>query len=239
VSAGAGNARLLDTSALVTRLRGHHRALLAGQVPPGMSPHDLDQQASLLERLIVAWGEHTGRFDERDAAPLTAAVRVGLEEIRASLGATPPVATPGWEVVNQSASGLRLAFSGRDLPRLVTVGEVLAVRLGPDGGKPVGIVRWIKRAAAGPWECGLQLLAPSGSPVSLLSVNAKGEQTQSGALLLERESALAPPTLLAPRGTHADSREYALCHPGETLRVRAGPLLEQNRSVELFEATPA
>ena len=70
-------------------------------------------------------------------------------------------------------------------------------------------------------------------------MNAKGEPTQSAALLLERESALAPPTLLAPRGTHADSREYALCHPGETLRVRAGPLLEQNRVMELFEAMPA
>lgn len=236
---GAGQSRVLDTTALVTRLRAHHRALMAGQLPPGMSPHALDQQASLLEKLIVLWGESPGRLDDRERTGLSAAVRVGIDEIRASLGSTPPIAAPGWRVADRSLSGLQLEFSGRSLPHKVGVGEALAVRLGADAGKPVGVVRWIRRAGAGTWRCGLQLLAPSASPVSLLSANARGEPTQSLALLLERESALAPPTLLAPRGTHADSRQFALCYPGETQRVRAGRLLEQSQTVEIFEASAA
>lgn len=234
---GTGQSRVLDTTALVSRLRAHHRALMAGQLPPGLSPHAVDQQISLLEKLIVLWGESPGRLDAREPAALSAAVRVGIDEIRSSLNATAPIAAPGWRVADRSLSGLQLEFSGSALPRKVGVGEALAVRLGPERSKPVGVVRWIKRAGTGSWRCGLQLLAPSASPVSLLSANAKGEPTQSLALLLERESALAPPTLLAPRGTHADSREFALCHPGETQRVRAGTLLEQSHTVEIFEAT--
>ena len=53
--------------------------------------------------------------------------------------------------------------------------------------------------------------------------------------MLERESLLAPPTLLTSRGTHAEAREFAVCQRNTTLRVRAGPLLEQNRLIEVFE----
>lgn len=226
---------IVDATTLVARLNAHHRAVLNGEVPSSMTPYEVEAQASLLEYLITAWGGHEGRLEARESDGSSAITHVGVDEIATALGPHPVPASPDWEIANRSLGGLQLRHRGSRTPRRLAVGEAVSVHSVDGTFTPVGIVRWMRRSREGIWSCGVQILGPSATAASLLSTTPTGEPTQAPGLLLERDSLLAPPTLLALRGTHAEAREFAICQRDTTLRVRAGPLLEQNRLIEVFE----
>lgn len=227
---------ILDTTTLVGRLRAHHRAIVDGEVLSSIASYEREAQASLLDYLATAWGGNEGRLEARGDDGTTAVAHVGVEEIVTALGPHPAATSAEWEIANQSLGGLQLRHRGTRMPRRLAVGEAISVHTGERSFTPIGLIRWLRRSRDGIWSCGVQILGPSATAASLLSTTPTGEPTQAPGLLLERDSLLAPPTLLALRGTYAEAREFAVCQRDTTLRVRAGPLLEQNGLIEVFEA---
>lgn len=137
-----------------------------------------------------------------------------------------------WEVLNESAGGLRVRRSSG--PQSVGVGEVVAIRL---PGKPrwfIGAARWITLYDSGGMEFGLQFMAEDARTVL---VRDWGGFTKPG-LYFEPYGA-EPPKLLAPPETFAERKQFELEHRGEKFLVSGVRLRERTSRFDLFEVRPA
>jgi hypothetical protein len=257
-SAGA-NVFFLDLNNVVGRLSARRAAARGGTPGRGMPPEEM----ALLDKLISLWDDPPRRAFRRDASEMTVAVCAGLEAVRHYVdsegrpdateaaairsGITmpllpftdeaettqPPVVE--WDVVNESAGGLRLR---RSVARqAIPVGEVLGIRM---MGRPrwiVGLVRWITAGDGGAFEFGVQFLAPGARAVWVRPTISASPQARPG-LLLER--ALRDPSaeaLLAPPGLFSEMRELEVDEAGESRIVRATEAVECTARAEVFAFT--
>lgn len=216
---------------------------------------------ALLEKVARLWTDPPKRTSRRDPTEGSAAICSGLRtvgqlitvEAKADLiaqdeglrtGITMPLLAVlaeddsgplpvfEWEVLNQSAGGLRVRRNAG--PQSVGVGEVVAIRL---PGKPrwfIGAARWITLYDSGGMEFGLQFMAEDARTVF---VRDWGGATRPGLYFepYDRE----PPKLLAPPDTFAEGKEFELEHRGEKFLVRGARLRERTARFELFEVTRA
>jgi hypothetical protein len=148
---------------------------------------------------------------------------------------TPSYAAHEWMVVNQSTEGFTLRQLVANTSNL-HVGEVVALRANPTAPWYVGVVRWIQSDGPEDLDFGVQVLAPSASPVAIKPIIAKSSQTFLPAILLPAVHALKrSASIIAPVGNFHYQREFTLTEKGSSHTIRAVQLIEQTPEFEQFQ----
>jgi hypothetical protein len=258
---GGPNWRLLDANEVVAKLRARHKAFESGNVSSAAAKALGPEGPALLARLITLWGDPPKRASRRDEMDTSVAICIGLKAVshyvslqhrdepaEADLirrGITIPlIAVPQdeeskafpvneWEVVNQSAGGLKVR---REAPaqQPISVGEVVGVKLIGRSRWTIGVARWITVLESGGLEFGIQFLANAARSVSIQPTIAAISAQAKQALLLNEGDATAEALLTTPN-TFSDLREFEVDAEGAVSCVRATNLLEKTGRFELFE----
>ena len=260
---GGPNWRLLDTNPVVERLRARRQAVETGNVSATTSKATGPEMLALLGKLIVLWGDPPKRSSRRDPMEATVAICSGMRAIThfvsiepkispemekeaiESAATIPLVFVPDdevsksmnageWDVVNQSAGGLKVRRVGANLTQAITVGEVLGVKFMGNPRWTVGVVRWLTVLDEGGMEFGIQFLAPAARCVAVQPTVSTGAQVRPGLLLSDSGDFDTPDTLLAGTGTYSDLREFEIEDEGFVTRVRATSLIERTGRFDLF-----
>jgi hypothetical protein len=143
-----------------------------------------------------------------------------------------------WEVVNQSAGGLKVKRIGATNQSIV-VGEVVGIKF---LGKPrwtIGVVRWLTMLEDGGMEFGIQFLAPAARTVAVTPTITSSGTVKVGLLLNDSELSNDSDSLLTPPATYSDLREYEVEEDGVVVLVRATSLIEKTGRFELFHISPS
>lgn len=200
--------RWLDTAALLHSIRillteaaSDQNLIIAqtteasGEKPP----------RNLLQRLLVSWGTGGKRVFTRLPYRSTATVRFGLSAGHEAAGEQRQdrsLATAGasghCEIVNESAAGACLYWTGNKIPR-VRVGEIVTLQHAADAQGGIGVVRWLSQPPGKGVFFGVQMLVPSATPIALrLSDQAEMERDYLKGLLLPPPPRESTQTLLTP-----------------------------------------
>jgi len=259
---GGPNWRLLDANPIVDRLRQKKGAADAGQVSATMSKSLGPEGLALLGRLITLWGDPPKRSQRRNPAQSTVAICVGLKAVghfvsfepkldpaqeaeALKKGITMPLmALPTddasqaipvfeWDVVNESAGGLKVRRMGAT-QQPIGVGEVVGVKLGNRARWTVGVARWITMFDEGGMEFGIQFLGGMARNVWVQPTITSAPQAKPGLWMVFGEDTNEPDSLLTPPNTYSDLREFELDHEGHVTVVRASNLIEKTGRFELF-----
>lgn len=264
---GGPNWRILDANALVDRLRARKEAIEKGNVSAATSKAMGRDGVMLLGKLVTLWGDPPKRTSRRDAMDSTVAICIGLkavihyvelerhdpqreaEMIRRGI-TVPLVSLPSdadaraypvteWEVVNQSAGGLkvrRMASSQQS----VAVGELVGVKLPGRQRWTVGMVRWITVLEDGGLEFGVQFLASAARPVAIRpTITSLSTEPKAALILCEALPWQAGESLLASSNTFSDLREFEVEDAQRLFNVRATNLHEKTGRYEIFEFAPS
>ena len=197
---------------------------------------------SLLQRLAKLLGNPPKRVFRRLASQanveLCSGVRAIIHYLTEAAGSTTnnaPFALSEWEIVNQSAGGLKVRSPVGECTATVSMGEVVGVRYKGIPGWSVGMVRWVQNLDDGGVGFGIQMLAPRATPVSIMPALSSTTAPQPGLLLAAVPAMEQPPSLVALPGTYADGRELiVLQEAGEQMTVHAIKLIEHSTRFELF-----
>ena len=264
---GGPNWRLLDTNALVDKLKARKAAHESGNVSQTMSKAVGPEGLAMIGKLVTLWGDPPRRAYRRDPMDTTVALCVGLKAIghfvsTASKADTeaeaeairkgitiPLLAIPDdeaskahpvleWEVVNQSEGGLKVRRVAT-VHQSIGVGELLGIKVIGRSQWTIAVARWITLLDEGGMEFGLQFLAPAVCTVWVRPVGSSSPQSKQGVLLAAGEDAPGEESLLTPAGTYADLRVYELQGEDLSSRVRAAGMIEKNPRFELFYVSPA
>jgi hypothetical protein len=258
----AGNIlRVVDPTKLVDRLQQRLRAS-AGTTTPGKSraTHDL---TDLISRLIRLWGDPPKRQFRRSPTDSSVALCSGIraichftelsaqEDPEADAQAirdghtVPLLKIPDdsasqalgievWQVLNQSANGLRMhrEAGGRVA---VAVGETVGVRF--VGGKSwnVGVVRWLTLLEGAALEFGVELVAPSADSIVIEPTIGSAGRPAAALRLHPLLPGADSDTLLTSPDTFADLREFELRDIGSSTTVRATTLVERTSRFDMFQ----
>ena len=264
---GGENWRLLDANPLVERLRARKKALETGNVSATTSRMVGADGMALLEKLIVLWGDPPKRSSRRDAMETTVAICVGLKDLSHFVSCEPKgetlsegegirsgitmplitvpddevskqLAVHEWDVVNQSAGGLKVRRLAAARPS-IGVGEVVGIKSIGKSRWTIGVVRWITELESGALEFGLQFLSPGARTVSVLPTAVSIANQAKLALLLAEGESFGEQSLLTPPSTFADLREFEVEDEGMVSCVRATRLIEKTLRFELFHFSPS
>jgi hypothetical protein len=143
--------------------------------------------------------------------------------------------TSQWAVTNESAGGLGLkCISGSTQP--IRIGEIIALRSQDRQNWNIGVVRRVFSNKPEHLELGVQMLAPTASPITIKPVVAGPKDTFQPALLLpEIRSLQQPATIVAAPATYRSKLEYLLYQSSGISNVRAMRLVEQTASFDQFQ----
>jgi hypothetical protein len=260
---GGPNARLMDCNGLVTLLKEKTDRLQSGhqQTHGFNSPAE---HAAVLAKLIKLWGDPPKRAFRRDPAETQVAICYGLKAVAHFVGLEPEInfaaeaeaikagitipliSLPNdevsksfpvheWEVINQSAGGLKVHRLGQvDTP--LTVGEVIGIKFMAKPRWQVGAIRWVSMSEDGGIEFGIQLLSPHAHSVMARPTMSSGSNKSREALWLpEITGASDTERLLVPLNFFSDLREYEVATLHQAFNVRATTLVERTTRYELFE----
>ncbi|MDH5264267.1 MAG: hypothetical protein OEX21_05895 [Betaproteobacteria bacterium] len=259
---GGPNWRLLDANPLVERVRARRQAMETGNVSATTSKAMSPDMLVLLAKLVTLWGDPPKRASRRDPMDTSVAICAGMRalthfvSIQAKVSAQreaeaiergttiPLVHVPDdevsksmnvneWEVVNQSAGGLKVRRTG-PTTQAITVGEAVGIKSLGKAHWTVGVVRWLTMVDEGGMEFGIQFLAPAARYVSVQPTVSAAGQVRPGLLLSEDESFEEADTLLTTPGTYADLREFEVEDEGFISKVRATTLIERTGRFEIF-----
>jgi hypothetical protein len=265
--AGGFNWRLLDANPIVDRLRQKKVAAETGNVSATMSKTLNPEGLALLGRLITLWGDPPRRAHRRDPSESTVAICVGLKAVghfvsfeprmdaRAEAealkkgitmplmalptdDASQPVPVFEWDVVNQSAGGLKVRRMGAT-QQPIGVGEVVGVKLMDRSRWAVGVARWITMFDEGGMEFGIQFIGTMARPVWVQPTITSVPQAKLGLWLASDADSGEPDALLTQPNTYSDLREFELTQEGDVACVRATSLIEKTGRFELFHVSPS
>ena len=260
---GGPNWRLLDTNAIVDKLRARKQAMETGNVSSTTSKALGPDGLSLIAKLLQLWGDPPKRAYRRDPMETSVALCVGLKAIGHFVSATskvdpmaeaeairegitmPLVAVPDdeasrsmpvfeWNVVNQSEGGLKVRRESSS--QTIGVGDVVGIKA---MGKPhwtVAVTRWINVMDDGAMEFGLQFFAPAAAVVWIQPTISASPQAKQGVLLADGKE-IEGEALLAPPNTYAERREFEIQADDTISRVRAASLIEKSSRFELFHVS--
>jgi len=255
---GGPNWRLLDTNALVDKLRARKNAHDTGNVSATFSKSMTPETLALMGKLITLWGDPPKRAHRRDPMEATVAVCVGLKAVghfvtvdgsndaataeAIAAGKTIPLLkipddeesrsypVAQWDIVNHSAGGLKLRREG-DVGQAVQVGDVVGFKFAARAGWTVGVVRWITQFDMGGMEFGAQFLSSSARSVWVQPANDMKFQARPGLMMTDEEGA---DSLLTPPSLFAELRIYEVVADGATSTVRATGLIEKSARFDVF-----
>ena len=265
--AGGPNWRLLDANGMVERLRSRRQAMETGNVSATMSRAMSPDAMILLGKLITLWGDPPKRTFRRDPMDTSVAICAGMRAITHFLslepgagsvreaeaiqrGITIPlISVPDdeiskgmnvneWEVVNQSAGGLKVRRAGSSA-QAISVGEVIGIKFMARAQWTIGVVRWLTMLDDGGMEFGIQFLAPAARCVAVQPTITNAGQVRPGLLLAEDSGFESADSLLTMPATYSDLREFEIEDGGNVSRVRATSLIEKTGRFELFHVAPS
>ena len=259
--------RILETKRLIERLKqraqpgsNSNNASLA----QSRATHDM---TDLIQRLLRLWGDPPKRQFRRNPASATLALCSGIKgiayfaerELEQTIteddsavyegGVTMPLLTipqdeaakavgvDEWQVLNQSANGLRL-HRKQGGTVAVTVGEAVGVRF--IGGRTwnMGVVRWLTLLEGDALEFGLELVSPAASGVTIEPTIGSGGRAMPALLLVPPHSETESDEILTLPDTFSDLREFTINDHGREYKVRATTLMERTSKFDLFQFTP-
>lgn len=255
---GGPNWRLLDTNALVDKLRQRKAAHDSGNVSATLSRATSPETLVLMGKLVTLWGDPPKRAHRRDPMEATVAVCVGLKAVGhfvsvdgSNDAATAQAIAEGktipllhipddeesrsypvvqWDVVNHSAGGLKLRREG-DVGQTLHVGDVVGFKFAARAGWTVGVVRWITQFEMGGMEFGAQFLSSAARAVWVQPANDVKFQAKPGLLMRDDEGA---DSLLTPPSLFAELRIYEVVADGTTSTLRATSLIEKSARFDVF-----
>jgi hypothetical protein len=265
--AGGPNWRLLDTNAVVDKLRARKQAVETGNVSATMAKAMGPEGMALAGRLMTLWGDPPKRAFRRNTVEGSVAICVGLRAVghfvsfeprmdpRAEAealrkGITMPImALPTddasqaipvfeWDVVNESAGGLKVRRMGAT-QQPIGVGEVVGIKFIDRTRWTIGVVRWITLFEEGGMEFGIQFLGSMATPVWVQPTITSSPQAKFGLLLAVGQDGNEADSLLTPPNTFSDLREFEVDQDGTVSRVRAASLIEKTGRFELFHFSAA
>jgi cyclic-di-GMP-binding protein len=254
--------RLIEPSRLVERLESRIKTASANATSRAV--HD---QIDLMTRLNRLWGDPPRRQTRRSEADTAVALCAGIKAIGffADLalnenpeadaeaireGRTTPVlkipqdpmsqliGVEEWQVMNQSANGLRLhRRQGGSVA--VTVGEAVGIRFVGGRAWNVGIVRWLTLLEGNALEFGVELISPAAISATILPTVGTGMRPMPAVLLASAHPEVLPDTVIAIVETYADLREYEINDHEEIRTVRATQLIERTSRFDMFQFQPS
>jgi hypothetical protein len=257
--AGGPNWRLLDANPLVDKLMLRKQAMETGNVSATMSRMVGPDGLALIGRLATLWGDPPKRTSRRNPMETTVAICVGLkavshyistearidpaaeqEALRTGItmplpalptdDASQPIPVFEWDVVNQSAGGLKVRrMDATQQP--ISVGEIVGIKFVDRARWTVAAVRWITMFDEGGMEFGVQFLAPQARMVWVQPSSATTPQAKLSLMLDD--------ALITPPNTFSDLREFEVDYEGEVSRVRATGLIEKTGRFEFFHVSPS
>ena len=140
-----------------------------------------------------------------------------------------------WTVINESAGGFALSKVSNSAVQ-IRVGEIIGIKPKKTADWNVGVVRWVQSDNPQHLELGVQMLAPSCTPVSIKpTIAGESENPRLALLLPELPIIKQPITILAPRGSYHNMRELELTQNDATRLIRATKLIQQSNSYEIFQ----
>ncbi|MFN5992773.1 MAG: hypothetical protein ACK45Y_01585, partial [Betaproteobacteria bacterium] len=139
-----------------------------------------------------------------------------------------------WQVLNQSANGLRLHRASGGVVG-ITVGEAVGVRFVGGRSWNIGVVRWLTLLESSALEFGMELISPAGYSVTLETTFGTVPRSIPAVLLAATHPGMPPDTVLTVTDTFSDLREFKLDDHGEVLTVRAMTLIERTSKFDLFQ----
>lgn len=142
------------------------------------------------------------------------------------------------EILNQSASGLALRASPKNEPA-VTVGEIIGVKFPDQPSWNVGAVRWVQTNDAHEIEIGVQLMAPTATPIIVEPATGPMTRKHDGLILPPVDALKQPSYLLTPNDLYRDGQEFKVERRDSILRVRPTRLVEQTTAFDLFAFSDA
>ncbi len=267
-AAGGVVLRILETKRLIERLKqraqpgaNNNNATLA----QSRATHDM---TDLIQRLLRLWGDPPKRQFRRNPASATLALCSGIKGIAYFAereleqaqseddsavyegGNTMPLLTipqddaakqvgvDEWQVLNQSANGLRL-HRKQGGTVAVTVGEAVGVRF--IGGRTwnMGVVRWLTLLEGDALEFGLELVSPAATSVTIEATIGGGNRAMPALLLAPPHSETESDEILTLPDTFSDLREFTINDHGFEYTVRATTLMERTSKFDLFQFTKA
>ncbi len=260
---GGPNFRLLDTNAIVDKLRTRKQAIETGNVSATMSKSVSPDALALMGRLSTLWGDPPKRAHRRDAMDSTVAICVGLKSIghfvshepridtkaeAAALKAgitIPLIAVPDdetskqypvheWEVVNISAGGAKMRHTDTQF-QPVAIGDVIGLKFVGKGRWTIAVARWITQLDDGGMEFGVQFLAFSARPVWVQPADSSSPQMKPGLIFEGGDGEEA--ALLTPPNLYEDLRFFSLDDEGDRCQVRASHLIEKTPRFDLFHVS--
>jgi hypothetical protein len=185
------------------------------------SVHEVIAQADRCEEPGAGCDEGQERVD------LTGGAEVGWSWFPREEAPLPAPCTGHCRVVDRSPGGFRLAWPGRRDLR-ARVGELVGLH-GIDGDADaaawrIAVVRWMKSAGADRVEMGVQLLAPTATPVALRALREDGGRSEClhGLMLPGVDIFRQPPTLVAPSVLARFADRVLVSEPEREYLVRLG-----------------
>ena len=263
---GGPNWRLLDANPMVDKLRARKQAAETGNVSATMSKSLGTEGLAMLGRLVQLWGDPPKRTSRRSPGDSTVAICVGMkavghfvsfeprmdaaqerEALRKGItmplmalptdDASQPIPVFEWDVVNESAGGLKVRRMGAT-QQPISVGEVVGVKLRDRSRWTIAAVRWITLFDEGGMEFGIQFLGSMAKPVWVQPTITSAPQAKPGLLLAFGESGEVDSLLTVPN-MFADLREFEISEEGLVSLVRASGLIEKTGRFELFHVSPS
>ena len=143
-------------------------------------------------------------------------------------------------VKNQSAGGVGVQISLPTELRL-RVGDLVGLQFPTPDQWRVGTIRWIRSPSPQLLELGIQMLAPSLSPVAVRRrIDGNDSSSFFQALLLPGNRALRQPeSILVPRGTYQKGEKLVLSHDAEQTLISPLHLLDRTTSYDQLFITPS
>ncbi len=259
---GGPNWRVLDANPLVEKMRARKTAHETGNVSQTLSRSVTPETLALLGRLIALWGSPPKRASRRDPRETSVAICVGMKAVSHFIAIEPDAAAEAqairagitipllampdddaskgfavheWDVVNQSAGGVKVRRVN-DAMQPLMVGELVALKFIGRSRWTVGVARWITQLDAGGMEFGVQFLSTAARAVWVQPANSSSPQAKPGIVLGDDAAAEA---LLTLPNLFAEGRSYELDAGGRLVTVRAAGLIEKTARFDLFDISPS
>ncbi len=139
-----------------------------------------------------------------------------------------------WDLVDRGPGGIRLLRRSRpNVP--IGVGELIGIHFADEAMGDtwsIGVVRWLNIAEVGEYHAGVQILSGQAQAVSVNAENSTS--TGRAALALPRVGADKGSTLVTPKGFYAKGSTLLVGTSANTVKVRAGALVETSDIYDRF-----
>jgi hypothetical protein len=138
-----------------------------------------------------------------------------------------------WQLLDESALGLKMMRAAGNPGKRYTHGQLVAVRPGDAKGFMLGQVRWLSQSEEGDLYAGVRLLPglPAAIAVRATGVNVRDDRFVQAMSLTAVPALSSPPALVLPAGWYRPKRLIEV-HIDATVQVELAEALERGSDFE-------